>query len=157
MSFKGIGISGLFVAVFIIAGIAFIFFGLQTDPAELTSDGYSLKNFFFMIGGFLILFSVVVAIVILRKKKRIEDLIATGKQGKAKILKLEDTGVRTNENPKIKVLLEISVDGYQPYQVWKKLTVPMIRLPQVQPGMEIGVIADPGDPQNAKKIGLLLK
>jgi hypothetical protein len=37
------------------------------------------------------------------------------------------------------------------------MTVPMIKLPQVQPGLVVAVLADPADPTNPDKVGLLLK
>ncbi len=144
-------------AVFFIAGLGFIFWGSQTNPTELTNDGYSLKNFFFIMGGVFILIPVGLVFYALRKQRNLSKLIEDGKQGIARILQLEDTGVRVNENPRVRVLLEISIEGIASYQVWKKVTVPVIRLPQIQPGMEIAVVADPFDPQNAKKIGLLLR
>ena len=91
------------------------------------------------------------------QRKKAEALMATGKQGEATILSLQDTGMRINDNPRVKVLLEIRIPGYAPYQIEKTVTVPMIRLSQVQVGATVGIIADPTQPNNPDKVGLLLR
>ena len=90
-------------------------------------------------------------------RRRAQQIMATGKPGQAIIRQLQDTGMRINDNPRVKVLLEVTIPGYAPYQIWKTVTVPMIRLPQVQPGAVVAVMADPAEPQNADKLGLLLQ
>ena len=90
-------------------------------------------------------------------RKKTEALLATGSQGMAAILSMEDTGMRINDDPRVRLLLNVTIPGYAPYQVQKTLTVPMIKLAQVQPGMNIGVIADPTQPANPDKHGLLLR
>ncbi len=93
----------------------------------------------------------------LMNRRRAQQIMATGKPGQAIIRQLQDTGMRINDNPRVKVLLEVTIPGYAPYQIWKTVTVPMIRLPQVQPGAVVAVMADPAEPQNADKLGLLLQ
>jgi hypothetical protein len=93
----------------------------------------------------------------LAKRRRMEELAATGKQGTAVVLGLSDTGVRVNDNPRVKLLLEIHIPNYQPYQAQKTLTLPLIYLPQVQTGSTINILVDPEQPNNEKRIGLLLK
>jgi hypothetical protein len=90
-------------------------------------------------------------------RKKAEVLLETGQQGQATILSLEDTGMLINNNPRVRIGLEVTVPGYPPYQVTKTMTVPMIKLPQVQPGLVVAVLADPADPTNPDKVGLLLK
>ena len=90
-------------------------------------------------------------------RKKTEALLATGSQGMAAILSMEDTGMRINDDPRVRLLLNVTIPGYAPYQVQKTITVPMIKLAQVQPGMNIGVIADPTQPANPDKLGLLLR
>ncbi len=90
-------------------------------------------------------------------RRRAQQIMATGKPGQAQILQLQDTGMRINDNPRVKVLLQVTIPGYAPYQIWKTVTVPMIRLSQVQPGAVVAVMADPAEPQNADKLGLLLQ
>ncbi len=153
--------SSLFIFPFLIIGIGMIISGFYTDMTSLTSDGFNLKYFKFIFGGAFVVFPIVLFAIIslfaLVKQSRANELLETGKQGTAKVIRLEDTGTRINNNPRVNILLEMDFEGYQTYQVWKKLTIPIIRLSQVQVGETIAVLADPHDPQNAKRIGLMLK
>jgi hypothetical protein len=86
-----------------------------------------------------------------------EELVATGKQGTAVVLALSDTGVRINDNPRVKLVLEIHLPDHQPYRAEKTVRLPLIYMSQVQTGSTINVVADPAQPNNEKRIGLLLK
>lgn len=108
------------------------------------------------IGITLLAIAIPIIFGILNRRKA-QQIMATGKPGQAQILQLQDTGMRINDNPRVKVLLQVTIPGYAPYQIWKTVTVPMIRLPQVQPGAVVAVMADPAEPQNADKLGLLLQ
>ena len=90
-------------------------------------------------------------------QKKAEALMATGRQGEATILQLEDTGMRINDNPRVALLLDVRIPGYSPYQVQKTVTVPLIRLSQLQVGSVVAVMADPDQPNNPDKVGLLLR
>jgi hypothetical protein len=90
-------------------------------------------------------------------QKRAEELIAKGTQGEATILSLEDTGMLINNQPRVTMLLEIRMPYGAPYQVKKTLTVPLIRLSQIQVGSVVQVMVDMSDPTNPDKVGLLLK
>ena len=90
-------------------------------------------------------------------QKRAQELIEKGTQGEATILSLEDTGMRVNDNPRVRVELEVRMPGMSPYKVAKSVTIPLIRLSQVQVGTVVPVMVDMSDPQNPDKIGLLLK
>lgn len=91
------------------------------------------------------------------QRKRAEELMAKGTQGEATILSLEDTGMFINNNPQVRLSLEIRMPMYPTYQITKTLTVPLIRLSQVQTGAVIQVMVDMSDPTNPDKVGLLLK
>lgn len=86
-----------------------------------------------------------------------EALMATSKQGEATILRLDDIGGRINNDPRVSLLLEVRIPGHPAYQVQKTVTIPLIRISQVQVGSVIAVLADPAQPQNPDKVGLLLK
>ncbi len=102
--------------------------------------------------------AIAVPIVIMRKKRQqTEELAAVGTQGEAKVLSMTDTGMRINDNPRVTLELEITMPMRPPYKVTKTMTVPMIRLAQVQVGEVVGVMVDMSDPTNPDKVGLLLK
>ena len=90
-------------------------------------------------------------------QKRAQELMQKGTQGEATILSLEDTGMRINDDPRVTVTLDIRMPNMAAYQVKKAVTIPLIRLSQVQVGSVVGVMVDMSDPQNPDKIGLLLK
>jgi hypothetical protein len=92
-----------------------------------------------------------------QNQKKVQNLMATGIQGEATILQLEDTGMRINDDPRIAVTMEVRLPGYPPYQVRKTMNVPMIRMSQVQVGLVVAVMADPTQPGNPDKVGLLLR
>jgi hypothetical protein len=90
-------------------------------------------------------------------QKRAQELMQNGTQGEATILSLQDTGMMINDNPRVALLLEVRVAMRPPYQVTKSMTVPLIRLSQIQTGSVVQVMVDLSDPTNPDKIGLLLK
>jgi hypothetical protein len=102
--------------------------------------------------------SIAIPVYLMRSnQKKTEALMATGTPGEATILQLADTGMRINDNPRLSLLLEVRIPPYPPYQVQKTMTVPMIRMSQVQVGSVVAVMADPTQPNNPDKLGLLLR
>lgn len=102
--------------------------------------------------------SIAIPIYFYRKnRERAEQLMATGTQGEATVLSLEDTGMRINDNPRVTMKLEIRMPYGAPYQITKTATIPIIRMSQVQVGAVIPVMVDMSDPTNPDKVGLLLK
>ena len=102
--------------------------------------------------------SIAIPIYFYRKnRERAEQLMATGTQGEATVLSLEDTGMRINDNPRVTMKLEIRMPYGAPYQITKTATIPMIRMSQVQVGAVIPVMVDMSDPTNPDKVGVLLK
>ena len=146
---------------FLFIGIGFIAGGFLADPSALTDDGYPLRPFLFCMGGGFLLLPLIIVIGLsltaAAKQKKVEDLLATGQQGEAVILSLEDTGMRINDNPRVRMLLEVRLDGYPPYQIEKTMIIPLIRLSQVQVESTVKVLADPSKPDNSDRVELLLK
>jgi hypothetical protein len=150
---------------FLLIGAGLIVGGYITDERALTGDGYNLKIFLYAMGGFFIGLTLLSSGVIFLgmflwqriKGRQIKELNTYGKPGTAKILKLEDTGVKINYNPRVRLQLEISIPNYPPYFAQKTLTLSMIHLPRVQPGSIVNVLADPNEPHNENRIGLILE
>ena len=102
--------------------------------------------------------SIGIPIYLMRSnQKKAEALMAIGTPGEATVLQLADTGMRINDNPRLSLLLEVRLPGYPPYQVQKTMTVPLIRMSQVQVGSIVAVMVDPAQPNNPDKVGLLLR
>jgi hypothetical protein len=105
-----------------------------------------------IVGSFLIVY-----LFARSRRKKAENLMATGVQGVATVLALEDTGMRINDNPRVQIALQVELPGRAPYQVTKKMVIPMIRMSQVQVGSTVQVVVDPTQPDNPDKVGLLLQ
>lgn len=80
-------------------------------------------------------------------------LLATGAPAQALVMQLADTGVRVNDNPQVKLVLEVHPMGQPPYQVETTAFVSMLKLAQIQPGQTVNVRYDPTDPS---KVALAL-
>lgn len=158
---KAIGRLFLFNIPFLLVSGFFFYSGFTADDKALTDDGYNLKWFYFLMGSIFLVVPLAISAGILiwalAKRKRMENLVATGKQGTAVVLGLSDTGVTINDNPRINLLLEIHIPNYQPYQAQKTVSLPLIYLPQVQTGSTINILADPEQPNDEKRLALLLK
>ena len=72
----------------------------------------------------------------------------TGISGKAKILEVHDTGVTINNNPQVKLIVEVKNSFGQHYNATIRTLVSRINPFAYQPGMEIPVKIDPKNEQN---------
>jgi hypothetical protein len=113
-----------------------------------------------IVGGTLLIFIGTFVIIFLfnrNRRKKAEQLLASGVQGQAEILTLQDTGMRVNDNPRIKLGLQVEIPNHAPYQIEKTMVVPMIRMAQLQVGSKVRVVVDPNQLNNPDKLGLLLQ
>lgn len=147
-------------APFIAIGIGLVVVGFRTPQTLMMAPGFPLSLFFYLMGGgFLAMsFIMLLGFVIFgaAKRKKLENLMENGKPGEAIILGFEDTGVMINNNPRVKLSLEVQLEGQMPYQIQKTMVVPLIRISQFQIGSKVPVLVDPNEPQNPDKIGLLV-
>jgi len=72
----------------------------------------------------------------------------TGFTGKAKILELRDTGVTINNNPQVKLVLEVKNSFGQKYNAQCRVLVSRLHPRAYQPGMEVPVKIDPKNEKN---------
>lgn len=77
-----------------------------------------------------------------------DKLRESGLPAKALIIELHDTGNRYNDNPEIRLVLQIEMESKKSYKTEYKSFFSVIYLPQLQPGKVIAVKVDPNDPQN---------
>ncbi len=73
-------------------------------------------------------------------------VIQDGIPAQAKIVGVRQTGVMLNNQPQIAFDLEVHPPGGSPYQAQAKAVIPMINIPQFQPGAEVPVKIHPSDP-----------
>ena len=71
-----------------------------------------------------------------------------GLPGKARILEVRDTGVTINNNPQVKLILEVKSSLGQTYQTQCRVMVSRLNPWAYQPGMELPVKIDPQNEQN---------
>jgi hypothetical protein len=63
----------------------------------------------------------------------------------AKILKLWDTGTTINQNPVVRLLLEVQPRGEAAFEAETEQLISRLSMPQIQPGMTVMVKYDPHD------------
>ena len=86
-----------------------------------------------------------------KKRKRLES---AGLDAPAVLVSLQDTGMTINDNPRVKMTLQVSPpDGSAPFQVEKKVTVSRVQVPR--PGDRFAVRYDPEDLENLELQGML--
>ncbi|HUF05434.1 MAG TPA: hypothetical protein VMM38_14830 [Aridibacter sp.] len=162
----------LMIAVpFLLIGIGFIVAGFLTDDSIATSDGFPLRIFFFVLGGgFVVAAAATVALKVALmyvfrylskgledRKKTIAELQERGLKGTATVVELIDTGMLINHNPRVTLVLDVVVERQPAYQIRKTETVPITRLPQIQPGQSIEVLVDPNERENPDRVMIMLK
>jgi hypothetical protein len=74
------------------------------------------------------------------------SILQNGIAAKAQILSVQQTGVMVNYQPQIAFQLEVHPPGGAPYQAQVKAVIPMVNIPQFQPGTEVPVKIHPTDP-----------
>jgi hypothetical protein len=72
----------------------------------------------------------------------------TGLPGKATILEVKDTGITINNNPQVKLMLEVKNSYGQKYNTQCRVLVSRINPNMFMPGMEVPVLIDPKNEQN---------
>jgi hypothetical protein len=72
----------------------------------------------------------------------------TGITGKAKILEVRDTNITINNNPQIKLLLEVKNNSGQTYTTACRTVISRLQPGLFQPGMEVPVKIDPANEKN---------
>lgn len=78
------------------------------------------------------------------KAKKLEA--GEGLRGRAVIRDFEDTGTTINDNPRVRLHLEITIEGRDPYDVEHVETVSRLSTGRLLKGESLPVVADPEDP-----------
>ncbi len=72
-----------------------------------------------------------------------KKILAEGIQARAVVLGVQDTGMTINDNPRVKLTLQVQPEGEVPFEVTKKVTVSRVAIPRA--GDEFVVRYDPAD------------
>lgn len=83
-----------------------------------------------------------------RRARRVDRIERSGLAGQATITGMTQTGMYLNNNPQIKLDLQVTVPGRASYVSEHKSFIPLMMLGQIQPDASFPVKVDPADPQN---------
>jgi metallo-beta-lactamase class B len=75
-----------------------------------------------------------------------QQLRTRGLPATAKVLSVQDAGVRVNDDPVVVLKLEVTAEGRAPWRAEAKQLVSIVALPSVQPGTVLAVHYDPANP-----------
>ena len=74
------------------------------------------------------------------------SILQNGIPAQARIMSVQQTGVMVNDQPQITFDLEVRPPGGIPYRAQTKAVIPLVNIPQFQPGAEMPVKIHPTDP-----------
>jgi hypothetical protein len=80
-----------------------------------------------------------------------QKVLEEGVAGEATILKVRQTGVMVNDQPQVALTLDVRISDWEPYQAETKMVIPIVNVPQFQPGAVVPVKVDPS---NRSKVAL---
>lgn len=123
--------------------------GLAVGVAAVLSTGGSEGPY--IAGGMLLFFGGMFYLfyrIFFKSMFNTARLQKTGIPGKATILEVRDTGVTINNNPQVKLVLEVKNSFGQKYNVTTRVLVSRINPGAYMPGMEVPVKIDPKNDQN---------
>jgi hypothetical protein len=72
-------------------------------------------------------------------------ILESGVPGRAKILDIQPTGTIVNDQPKVRIFLEVYPQQEEKYEAKVEMVISPVYLPQFQPGAELIVKIDPND------------
>jgi hypothetical protein len=119
---------------FLILGAAFVVFSSD-------SDGRILGLILAGVGAFLL----ILYLAMLRRANRADELRRRGVPGRAVITSMVQTGTYVNENPLVKLQLQVQPEGLPAYELEKRLVVPLTAMGQLGVGNALSVHVDSGD------------
>lgn len=95
-------------------------------------------------------FTVGITLLVLRVVRKAINpdpgILQNGIPAQATILNVRQTGVLVNHQPQVAFDLEVHPPGDAPYQARAKAVIPMVNIPQFQPGAQVSVKIHPTDP-----------
>jgi hypothetical protein len=74
------------------------------------------------------------------------QLLMTGIPASGRILQLMDTGMLVNNNPQVRIVVQVEPPGRAPYPAEVTMVISQLAIPRVQPGCVVPVKFDPVNP-----------
>lgn len=90
---------------------------------------------------------------LMKQSQERQALLATGMPAMGRVLQLADTGMLVNNNPQVRIVVEVQMPGRPPYQADTTMVVSMLAVPRVQPGCMVNLRVDP---MNPSRIAILI-
>lgn len=140
-----VGMAGgavMFGSLFAGIGIGALTAGIQAPSGEFArSFGLLFGGFFTAIG----LLAVLGAVRMRAAARRRTLVLQGGVRGVAVVLDVQDTGVSINDNPSVRLTLDVTPpDESPPFRTTVRQIVSRVRVPR--PGDRLAVVLDPADP-----------
>lgn len=83
---------------------------------------------------------------LMKQSQERQALLATGMPATGRVMQLMDTGMLVNNNPQVRLIVEVQMPGRPPYQADTTMIVSMLAIPRVQPGCTVNLRVDPMNP-----------
>ncbi len=123
-------------------------------PPEITQilAGTSIFVILSVCGGTILSIALTVGAIIFARRminKTVganRGVLQDGMPAQAKIVGVRQTGVMLNNQPQILFDLDVHPPGGAPYRAQAKAVIPIINIPQFQPGVDVPVKIHPSDP-----------
>jgi hypothetical protein len=84
--------------------------------------------------------------IIVKKVGPDQEALKNGVPAQARILSVQQTGVMVNDQPQVAFRLEVYPPVGSPYQTTFNAIIPIVHIPQFQPGAEVPVKIHPTNP-----------
>ncbi|MEP7357111.1 MAG: hypothetical protein ABI847_07715 [Anaerolineales bacterium] len=125
------------------------------DPFNTIFGGTMLFTVITIVGSclFTVVIFGVVGFVIYRVMKGMgpnRDILKNGIPAQAIIRQVWQTGTFVNMNPQVGLQLEVHPPTGTPYMAQVNIVVPMVNIPQFQPGVTMPVKISPTDPSKVE-------
>lgn len=141
---SGVNIRRIMMTAFLMVPIGLaLSFGSSMLPASITAIAVPV-----IVVGMTVAMLAVTFGGLLKGAAKKKKVLASGLDGVAKLMEVTQTGTRVNDQPMLRLRMMIEIPGKPAYAVLHNEIVPQIRLAQVQPGIQLRVKVDPGDPRN---------
>jgi hypothetical protein len=83
---------------------------------------------------------------LMKQSQERQQLLMTGIPANGRILQLLDTGMMVNNNPQVRIVVQVEPPGRPPYPAECTMVISHLAIPRVQPGMMVAVKFDPVNP-----------
>jgi uncharacterized Zn finger protein (UPF0148 family) len=127
--------------------IGFVIAGLTVDPGAQTDDGYPLNYFFYFMAACFGLVPALGLLFAITGARRQRYMARHGIDGMAKLLELEKTNTKVNNNPLYKLKLEVYAEGLEAYELELTRAIAPEEAAAIKPGVSLRVRVDPKNPK----------